>query len=106
MALKIYQGDQYAIPITVKRGGQVQTADSIYKLEIILAGMRKLYPGEIIYHEATQKFFFPLDQSDSLELEADNYDALARVYYTDGTISGWQKLGSINVIEMEGAETL
>ena len=106
MALKIYQGDQYAIPITVKRGGQVQTAESIYKLEIILAGMRKLYPGEIIYHEATQKFLFPLDQSDSFSLDADTYDAIGRAYYTDGTISGWQKLGSINVLEMEGAETL
>lgn len=106
MALKIYQGDQYAIPITVKRRGQVQTADNIYKLEIILAGMRKLYPGEIMYHEATQKFLFPLNQSDSLALEAYSYDALGRAYYMDGTISGWQKLGSISILEMEGAETL
>lgn len=106
MALKIYQGDQYAIPITVKRAGQVQTASSIYRLEIILAGMRKLYPGEIMYHEATQKFLFPLNQSDSLALEADSYDALGRAYYMDGTISGWQKLGSISILEMEGAETL
>lgn len=105
MALKIYQGDQYYVPITVKRGGQVQTADSIYKLEIILAGMRKLYPGEIIYNDSG-RFLFPLNQEDSLALEADTYDAIGRAYYGDGTISGWQKLGSIQVLEMEGAETL
>ena len=106
MALKIFQGDQYAIPISVKRNGVVQTDNNIRKLEIILAGMRKLYPGEIMYHAATQKFLFPLNQEDSFSLEADSYDALGRAYYTDGTISGWQKLGNINVIEMEGAETL
>lgn len=106
MALKIFQGDQYAIPITVKRNGVIQTDNNIRKLEIILAGMRKLYPEEILYNEPTQKFLFPLNQSDSFSLEADTYDALGRAYYKDGTISGWQKLGSINVLEMEGAETL
>lgn len=104
--MKIYQGDQYAIPITVKRGGQVQTADSVQKLEIILAGLRKVYPSEIIYHELTQKFLFPLSQEESLALEADTYDALGRAYYADGTISGWQKLGDITIIEMEGAQPL
>lgn len=106
MALKIFQGDQYAIPITVKRSGVLQTDQTIYKLEVILAGMRKVYPGEVVYHEATQKFLFPLNQSDSLNLEADTYDAIGRAYYKDGTISGWQKLGSINVLEMEGAQLL
>ena len=106
MAMKIYQGDQYALPVTVRREGQVQTADTVRKLEIILAGIRKMWPGDIVYHEATQKFLFPLDQADSFSLEADTYDALGRAYYTDGTISGWQKLSSINVIEMEGAQTL
>lgn len=106
MAIRIYQGDQYALPVTVRRGGQVQTADTVRKLEIILAGIRKVWPGDIVYHEATQKFLFPLDQADSFSLEADTYDALGRAYYTDGTISGWQKLGSISVVEMEGAQTL
>ena len=106
MAFKIYQGDQYAIPITVKRAGQVQTTDSIHRLEIILAGMRRTWPGEIVYNGTSQKFLFLLNQEDSLALEADTYDALGRAYYTDGTISGWLKLGKINVIEMEGAEIL
>lgn len=106
MAMKIYQGDQYALPIIVKRGNQVQTPSSMNKLEVILAGMRKLWPGEIVYHEATQTFLFPLDQIESFGLEEDTYDALGRAYYSDGTISGWIKVGSIRVIEMEGAQVL
>lgn len=104
--MMIYQGDQYAIPITVKRNGTVQTSESIEALEVIFAGMRKLYPGEIVYQPDSQAFMFPLNQSESLALLADTYDVLGRAHYTDDTISGWCSLGSITIQEMEGARSI
>jgi len=104
--MTIYQGDQYAIPITVKRSGVVQTSANIATLEVVFAGMRKLYPGEIVYQADNQVFMFPLNQSETLALEADTYDMLGRPKFTDGTIEGWSSVGSINVVEMEGAMSI
>lgn len=104
--MTIYQGDQYAIPITVERNGITQTASDIQKLEVVLAGIRKLYPGDIVYNSGTQKFLYPITQEDSFSLEEDTYDAIGRPLYADGTISGWQKLGGITILKMEGAEMI
>ena len=104
--MMIYQGDQYAIPITVKRNGTVQTSENIEALEVIFAGMRKLYPGEIVYQPDSQAFMFPLNQSESLALLPDTYDVLGRPKFTDGTISGWLSVGGIKVVEMEGAASI
>jgi len=104
--MKIYQGDQYAIPIKVKRNSVVQTPTEIQKLEVVLAGMRKEYPGEIEWHAGSSQFLYPLNQDESFALEADTYDVLGRPLYSDGTITGWQSMGSITVFEMEGAQEL
>lgn len=102
--MKIFQGDQYAIPFTVKRDDIVQTDNDVEKLEIIFAGIRKTYPGELVYKEG--EWFFPLMQEESLELSEGGYDVSARPYYKDGTVSGWIKAGTITVTEIEGAEEL
>lgn len=104
--MTIYQGDQYAVPITITRNGQVQTSANVSRLEVIFAGMRKLYPGDIVYNPDTMSFLFPLDQNETLALEADTYDVIGRPLFTDGTIEGWSSVGSISVIEMEGAESI
>ena len=102
--MKIFQGDQYTIPFTVMRDGAAQTDTEIEKLEIIFAGIRKTYPGDIIYRNG--EWFFPLLQEESLELSDGGYDVSARPYYTDGTVSGWIKAGTVTVTEIEGAELL
>ena len=104
--MKIYQGDQYAIPFKVKRNGVVQTPDSVSVLEIVLAGIRKTCPGEIVWHENTQQYLFPLNQDDSFSLEEDSYDVLGRAHYTDDTITGWLKIGTIQITGMEGAQEI
>lgn len=102
--MKIYQGDQYAIPFSIKRDGIVQTDAEIEKLEIIFVGIRKTYPGELVYKEG--QWFFPLMQEESLMLSEGGYDVSARPYYTDGTISGWLKAGTVIVTEIDGAEAI
>lgn len=104
--MTIYQGDQYAIPITIERNGITQTANDLQKLEVVLAGINKVYPGEVVYNSGTQKFLFPLSQEETLQLEEDSYDILVRPLFNDGSIRGWKKAGNITVIEMEGADAL
>ena len=104
--MKIYQGDQYAIPFAVKRNGVTQTPDNISVLEIVFAGMRRVYPGDVVWHEDTQQFLFPLNQQDSMSLEEDSFDVLGRAHYTDDTITGWKKIGTIQVTGMEGAQEI
>lgn len=104
--ITIHQGDQYAIPFSVKRNNITQTSQTITRMEILLGGLRKTYPGEVEYYSATQQFLFPLMQAESFALEADSYDVLCRPLYSDGTITGWKSAGTVLVEEMEGAQTL
>ncbi len=102
--MTIYQGDQYNIPITVSRNGTQQGTTNIEKLEVILAGTRKEYPGEIIIHG--NNFYYPLTQEETMKLAEDSYDMSVRILFTDQTVEGWLSAGSVNVRAIEGAETL
>ena len=104
--ITIHQGDQYAIPFSVKRNNITQTAQTITRMEILIGSLRKTYPGDIEYYSATQQFLFPLMQNESFALEENTYDVLCRPLYSDGTITGWKSAGTVRVEEMEGAETL
>lgn len=104
--MTVYQGDAYAIPIVVKRGGTAQTPAEITRLEVLFAGLRKTYPGDVIWHGDSGKFLFPLLEAETLALGEDSYDVLVRPLFTDGTIRGWKKAGTISVVAMEGAQTL
>lgn len=104
--MKVFQGDQYAIPVEIKRNDELQTEDTVRTVEILFAGIRKVYPGEVIYHAESGKFLFPLMQSDSFSLYEGKHDVMCRTLYTDGTISGWIKCGAVTVQLMEGAQTI
>ena len=102
--MTIYQGDQYNIPITVSRNGTQQGTTNVEKLEVILAGNRKEYPGEITVHG--NEFCYPLTQEETMKLDEDSYDLSVRVLFRDQTVEGWLSAGSVNVRAIEGAETL
>lgn len=104
--MTIYQGDQYAIPINIDRNGITQTGSDLQKLEVVLAGINKTYPGEVVYNSGTQKFLFPLTQDETLQLEEDSYDIVVRPLFNDGTIKGWKKAGNVSVVAMEGATVI
>lgn len=104
--MKICQGDQYLIPITVKRNGVVQTSSEIDRMEVIIGSIRKEYPENMEYHSSSQKFLFPLNEEESLTLPANVYDVMCRPLYSDGTIIGWKSAGSLQVVEMKGAEQI
>lgn len=104
--MKVFQGDQYAIPVEIKRNDELQTEDTVRTVEILFAGIRKVYPGEVIYHAESGKFLFPLMQSDSFSLCDGKYDVMCRAHYTDDTISGWIKCGAVIIQVMEGAQTI
>ena len=102
--MTIFQGDQYNIPIEITRSGQQQSVDSVSKLEVIFAGMRKEYPGEVFEQDGV--FYFPLSQEETMSLAENRYNLSVRPMFTDNTVEGWLSAGSIKVRAIEGAEVL
>lgn len=106
MAIVINQGDQYAIPFTITRGGETATSEDIEKLEVFLGCLHKTYPGDIEYYSATGQFLFPLLQSESIRLFPDSYPVRVRAKFQDGTIRGEVRAGTVQVREMRGVKEL
>ena len=102
--MTIYQGDQYNIPIEVTQDGEKQGAETVQKLEVIFAGLRKEYPGDVT--ATGDGFHFPLSQEETLALARGNYDLSVRIRFNDETVVGWLSAGNVNVREIKGAEVL
>lgn len=102
--MTIFQGDQYNIPIEITRSGQQQSVDSVSKLEVIFAGIRKEYPGEVFEQDGV--FYFPLSQEETMSLAENRYNLSVRPMFTDNTVEGWLSAGNIKVRAIEGAEVL
>lgn len=111
--IEIHQGDQYGIAISIvmkdrEHPGEkiVQTDSDISKLEIILGGVRKEYPGDVIYNSDSKKFVFPLTQNESFSMAPKVYEMLCRPHFINDTILGWKTIENVKVIEMNGAQTI
>lgn len=84
--------------------GEPVTDGDIEAMEVILGGISKLYPGDVIYING--QFCFPLTQDESFGIEADRYDLLIRPKFADGTVTGVLKAGDIEIVETESRRTL
>ena len=102
--MTIYQGDQYNIPIEVTQDGEKQGAETVQKLEVIFAGLRKEYPGDVT--ATGDGFHFPLSQEETMSLAENRYNLSVRPMFTDNTVEGWLSAGSIKVRAIKGAEVL
>lgn len=102
--MTIYQGDQYNIPIEIARSGEKQGVENVSKLEVIFAGIRKEYPGEVFEQDGV--FYYPLSQEETMSLSENRYNLSVRPMFTDNTVEGWVSAGSIKVRAIKGAEVL
>lgn len=66
----IYQGDQYELPITVKRGDSIITPQDVDDLVIAVNDVAKSYSNnEIRFYDG--KWLFPLSKEDTLAFVSD-----------------------------------
>lgn len=84
-------------------GEHVTNAD-IEAMEVILGGISKLYPDEVIYSDGA--FCFPITQEESFKAEADRYDLLVRVKLKNDSVVGTLKAGEIEIVETETRRVL
>lgn len=56
MAMKIKQGDAYAIPVAIEWQEEPLNTADVAAIEFVIGGIRKLYPGEVSYDAADGYF--------------------------------------------------
>ena len=80
------QGDQYALPITVKtKAGLTITDEDVSKVRIKLGEVDDNYPdGDVTYDSDTGKWLLPLTQEQTLQME--HVRLQVRVVYPNGDI--------------------
>lgn len=90
MAIRIKQGDAYAVPVQVRLNGELINADDVETVEFCVGdGLRKLYPGDVTYEPGNNTFYLPLSQSETFAFPANGSVTLdVRVKFTGGDVIG------------------
>lgn len=107
MALKIKQGDAYAIPVAIEFDGAPLNPADVSVVEFVIGGIRKLYPDDVQYDRTDGYFYLPLTQEETFSFEADGSVELdIRVKYASGDVEGIQKHIGISVVDAVSEEVL
>ena len=107
MAMKIKQGDAYAIPVAIEWQEEPLNTADVAAIEFVIGGIRKLYPGEVSYDAADGYFYLPLTQADTFSFEADSSVELdIRVKFSGGDVEGIKRILNIPVIDAISEEVL
>ena len=107
MAIKIKQGDQYPIPVSLFFNDEIINPEDISAVEFVIGGYRKLYPGEVTYDSDENVFIVPLTQEETFSWEADSsVEFDIRIKFTGGSVVGLPRLINISVIDASSEEVL
>lgn len=60
------QGDAYNIELTIKNQGEPLAVERVETVEVVLGGLRRVYPDEVSYSDG--KFLFPVTQEETFHL--------------------------------------
>ena len=87
-SIKIMQGDQYPIPITITdQAGTIITDVEVRDVEIIIGNYRKTMP-EITFNAETGAWEFPLTQQETFRFNSQNARVQVRVAFSNGDVVG------------------
>lgn len=79
MAIKIKQGDAYAVPIQVRLNGELINADDVEAVEFCVGdALRKLYPEDVSYEPGNNTFYLPLTQQETFAFPANGLRCAGR----------------------------
>ena len=91
---RIKQGDAYSVLCDIKLNDAALDMYWVEKVEFMLGGIRKLWPGEVEYDAANHLFYIPITQEESFSFPADGVvEADVRVKFQgDGVMGAKKKL--------------
>lgn len=93
----IMQGDQYALPFTLKTRDGALITDEIAKTVVLNLGtLSRKYPGDVTFRNG--RWYFPLKQNQTLAMRG-AVEPQARVEFANGTVFG----GSGDAIDVQKA---
>ena len=80
---KIYQGDSYNIPVSLKQAGYSLTPDLVSDIRVTVGESLSydISSGKLHFDEDEQMWYFRPTQSETLSLEPDSYSVMAKVKY-------------------------
>lgn len=107
--MTIMQGDSYPIFIELTQGGYTLTPDMVEDVEICVGESLsfKASAGEVGYDENLEKWYIRPTQAQTLAMDADSYEVIARVKYTNdpADVKG-VKCGRITVTDTHSTEVI
>ena len=90
-AIRIMQGDSYAIPITLTLNNAPLNPDMVAEIEICVGedvSIRKTFTaGTVYYDSAAQKWYIRPTQAETLAMDPGGYDVIARIKYRNEELS-------------------
>ena len=72
MAIYVKQGDAYALPVEIRANDEVLRVAEVETVEFYIGGLRKVYPGDVVYSEESGVFELPLTQQETFDWEANS----------------------------------
>ena len=106
MAIYVKQGDAYALPVEIRANDEVLRVAEVATVEFYIGGLRKVYPGDVVYSEESGVFELPLTQQETFDWEANSSVELdIRIKYVNGTVQGIVPK-KVNVVDAISTEVL
>lgn len=81
--MKIYQGDSYPIPFSLEQAGYVLTPEMVADVRLTVGGQLSytMSAGGVFFDYNSQKWYFRPSQAETLGLDVDSYQVMAKVKY-------------------------
>ena len=91
---RIKQGDEYSVLCSIKLNGAALDMYWVEKIEFMIGGVRKLWPGDVDSDPVNRVFYIPITQKESFSFPADGIvEADVRVkFYGDSVMGAKKKL--------------
>jgi hypothetical protein len=114
MAIKIKQGDSYALPIKLKIDGDPLNPADAEEVEFVIGGLRKLYTGakqdmgpNVVWYDLTDStFMFPLTQDETFAWETGVIDMDIRIKFVGGDVEGIRRIVQIVIVDAISEEVI
>lgn len=105
--MKIKRGDACSVPVAVSFNGQELNLSDVEKVEFMVGGIRKLYPGVVGYDGANGGFQIPLSQQETFSFQGGTVVPIdCRVKFIGGAVDGFDKYIYLTVTDSESEEVL
>lgn len=97
--IRIKQGDQYSIPVSLLLNGEPIDINEVAEVEFTFQnGLRKLFPQEVQYNSVDNCLYIPLTQDETFEFPANGSVTLdTRVRFVGGDVIGTLRMDSLAV---------